>query len=62
MTIKVRIMGNINTKNGAKHIDEVQEFTENDEDILSEKSFVDYITYMLRNKVDFIGLCYQIKD
>lgn len=56
MTIKVKILGNIVTKNGAKHINEIQEFT--DKDFTEVHTFVNYITYMLRTQADFIGNIY----
>ena len=56
MTIKVKILGNIVTKNGAKYINEIQEFT--DKDFTETHTFVNYITYMLRTQADFIGNVY----
>jgi hypothetical protein len=60
MTIKVKIMGNIVTKNGAKHINEIQEFT--DKDFSETHTFVNYITYMLRTQADFLGLVYFVEN
>lgn len=59
MTIKVKILGNVVTKDGAKFINDIQIY--DDKDFNDGYTFVNYITHQLRETTSFIGLCYLIE-
>ncbi len=59
MKIKVKILGNIVTKDGAKHINDIQIYE--DSDFNDSYTFVNYITYQLRVSAEFIGLVYYLE-
>ena len=59
MTIKVKILGNTVTKDGAKHINDIQVYEDND--FNDWYTFVNYITYQLRASASFVGLVYYLE-
>ena len=59
MRIKVKILGNTVTKDGAKFINDIQVYE--DKDFNDEYTFVNYITYKLRSECDFLGLVYHLE-